>query len=319
MATEASGSPAPRSAAGASMLAVALVEEAITLREAGIDAPVLLLTEAPPDGLGELCAIGALADGLQRGGHRPVAAGAATRLGRPVAVHLKVDTGMHRVGADAADVPALAARVAGSAVRSPSAGSGRTSRSPTNRMTPSPRPRSTGSRPRPAPCGRPGRARRCCTPRTPPARSRTRAAATTSSAAASPATVTLPRRRSGGCSPGSLGPGERLRPALALKARVHSVRRLAAGERTSYGRTYELASDALVANVPLGYADGLRRQLGRSGGRGPRQGPAPPDRRHGDDGPAPRRLRERRRGAPRGRGRPHRPAGERGDHRRGVG
>ena len=64
---------------------------------------------------------------------------------------------------------------------------------------------------------------------------------------------------------GLLGPGERLRPALALKSRVHSVRRLAAGERTSYGRTYELASDALVANVPLGYADGLRRQLGSSG------------------------------------------------------
>ncbi|MGD0219898.1 MAG: alanine racemase, partial [Acidimicrobiales bacterium] len=43
-------------AGGASMLAVALVEEAITLREAGIEAPVLLLTEAPPDGIGALLA-----------------------------------------------------------------------------------------------------------------------------------------------------------------------------------------------------------------------------------------------------------------------
>ena len=40
------------------------------------------------------------------------------------------------------------------------------------------------------------------------------------------------------------------------------MRRLAAGERTSYGRNYELAEDSFVANVPLGYADGLRRQLG---------------------------------------------------------
>ena len=59
------------------MLAVALVEEAITLREAGIDAPVLLLTEAPPDALGELCAIGALPTVYSEAGIA-VAAGEAT-------------------------------------------------------------------------------------------------------------------------------------------------------------------------------------------------------------------------------------------------
>jgi alanine racemase len=63
-----------------------------------------------------------------------------------------------------------------------------------------------------------------------------------------------------------VAPSEGLRPALSLKARVHSVRRLAAGERTSYGRTYALAQDALVADVPLGYADGVQRRLGACGG-----------------------------------------------------
>ncbi|MFZ0060100.1 MAG: alanine racemase C-terminal domain-containing protein, partial [Acidimicrobiales bacterium] len=34
----------------------------------------------------------------------------------------------------------------------------------------------------------------------------------------------------------------------------------------SYGRNYELAADTLVATVPIGYADGLRRALAAAGG-----------------------------------------------------
>jgi alanine racemase len=37
------------------------------------------------------------------------------------------------------------------------------------------------------------------------------------------------------------------------------VKRLTAGERISYGQAYELARDAWVATVPLGYADGYPR------------------------------------------------------------
>jgi alanine racemase len=52
-----------------------------------------------------------------------------------------------------------------------------------------------------------------------------------------------------------------LRPALSLRARVSFVKRLAAGERLSYGLRHTLAAETTVATVPLGYADGVRRGL----------------------------------------------------------
>ncbi len=251
-------------AGGAAMLAVALVEEAVALREAGIDAPVLLLTEAPPDGIGEFCAIGGTPTVYSEPGIA-LAAGAAARLGRPVAVHLKVDTGMHRVGADAAEVPALAGLVAGSdvltlgglwthfavaddlddaftatqidrfdaAVEAVRAAGGRPAMLHTaNSAGAIAHPRSRYDLVR---CGI------ACY-------------------------GYVPSAQVGRVLAGLLGPGEALRPALCLKARVHRVRRIPAGERTSYGRNYELGRDALVATVPLGYADGLHRALGSAGG-----------------------------------------------------
>jgi alanine racemase len=52
-----------------------------------------------------------------------------------------------------------------------------------------------------------------------------------------------------------------LRPALSLKARVSFVKRLTAGESLSYGLRYTLPADAEIATVPIGYADGVRRNL----------------------------------------------------------
>ncbi|HEY1741337.1 MAG TPA: alanine racemase, partial [Acidimicrobiia bacterium] len=57
-----------------------------------------------------------------------------------------------------------------------------------------------------------------------------------------------------------------LQPALAVKARVSYVQRLAAHEALSYGLRYRLAQDAWVATVPIGYADGIPRNLGAAGG-----------------------------------------------------
>ena len=42
---------------------------------------------------------------------------------------------------------------------------------------------------------------------------------------------------------------------------MSAVRRLAAGEATSYGHRYRLERDSWVATVPVGYADGYPRQL----------------------------------------------------------
>lgn len=59
--------------------------------------------------------------------------------------------------------------------------------------------------------------------------------------------------------------GVRLKPAMTLKAGVTRVERLAAGTRVSYGGIYTATSDILAATVPIGYADGYSRLLsGRS-------------------------------------------------------
>ena len=57
-----------------------------------------------------------------------------------------------------------------------------------------------------------------------------------------------------------------LRPVLALKARVSHVKELPAGARISYGLTYALDGPGRVATVPIGYADGVPRNLGAAGG-----------------------------------------------------
>lgn len=50
-------------------------------------------------------------------------------------------------------------------------------------------------------------------------------------------------------------------PVMELKSRVASVKRLPEGTCISYGRTYTLQRDSVIAAVPVGYADGLFRLL----------------------------------------------------------
>jgi alanine racemase len=50
-----------------------------------------------------------------------------------------------------------------------------------------------------------------------------------------------------------------LRPVMTLKARLANVKRLPAGQGISYGHAYRTRSDTVVALVPGGYADGIPR------------------------------------------------------------
>ena len=51
----------------------------------------------------------------------------------------------------------------------------------------------------------------------------------------------------------------KLRPAMSLKSRIIAVRHLKKGTPVSYGRTYVLDRDSTLAVLPIGYADGLHR------------------------------------------------------------
>ena len=192
--------------------------------------------------------------------------GPLDRLGRAMSVHLKIDTGMHRVGADPADAVELARLIdAGARARPrrdlhPPRGRRRT------RAIPSPDCSSTASR---------RSARRSTAPGSIPALLH---AANSAGAIAhrrarldlvrvgiaaygelpSPALAPVARRSSSA--------GEALRPVLSLRSSVHLVRRLRAGERTSYGQLYRLERDSTVVTVPIGYADGVPRSLAAGGG-----------------------------------------------------
>ena len=81
--------------AGATWIGVALIEEGLRLRDAGIDARILVLSEFPPGVRTE-----ALGSGLTPASTRTERSGVWRR--RPgvvdVGVHVKIDTGMHRAG-----------------------------------------------------------------------------------------------------------------------------------------------------------------------------------------------------------------------------
>jgi alanine racemase len=258
------GGPAVARAAvagGAQRLAVALVDEGVELRQHGVDAPVLLLSECGPDAVETALAYGLTptlytAEGI-------AAFGAAARAaGRRAAVHVKVDTGMHRVGAAPEDLPAVVAAV----VREPmlelegvwthlpvADGESEEDRTYTESQL--------GLFDRLA-------AALAADGIRPPVLH----------AANTAGTVAFPRARHDmvRCGIGLYGylPGEgvraafdaqaggaALRPAMSLKARVVAVRALDAGERPSYGRLRALPERALVATVPIGYADGVPRAL----------------------------------------------------------
>lgn len=58
---------------------------------------------------------------------------------------------------------------------------------------------------------------------------------------------------------------DELQPVAALKTRIVQIRQRKAGEAIGYGRSEVLKRDSLIATIPIGYADGLNRHLG--GGR----------------------------------------------------
>ena len=92
--------------AGARWLAVARVDEAIRLRQAGIRAPILLIAGFVPSEVEAIVRYGITATVVQARDGLALAR-AAGRLDSVVDVHLKVDTGLTRYGAAPTDVPAL--------------------------------------------------------------------------------------------------------------------------------------------------------------------------------------------------------------------
>jgi alanine racemase len=247
---------------GATWLAVALVEEGIELRRSGIAAPILLLSEPPEGGMDEAVVHDLTPTIYTRTGLEALVA-SAKRLGdgrNPVGVHLKVDTGMHRVGADAKDALELVESI----VTEPSV----TLKGIWTHLAVADQP------------GDPytvGQLELFDSVLDPVLGSTSHGEESLLiHAANSAASVAFPDARRSmvrcglalyGYLPGELSGKVPLRPALALKAQVSFVKTLSAGERLSYGLEYETTADSVIATVPLGYADGVPRRFGPAGGQ----------------------------------------------------
>lgn len=59
--------------------------------------------------------------------------------------------------------------------------------------------------------------------------------------------------------------GMKLHPAFQWKARLSHVKHVPAGTKISYGSTYSTEKDAMIATIPVGYADGYNRSLSNRG------------------------------------------------------
>lgn len=241
-------------AGGAKWLAVALVEEGIRLREAGIEAPILLLSEPRPDAAGRVVEW-RLVPTVYRGSFAAALAAVATEQ-EPLPVHLKVDTGMHRVGADPDDAFDLALRV---------------EEDPRLELQ--------------------GVWTHLSVAEEDPVFTRTQlcrfdaflsrladagvephlihAANTAGALGFAEARYSMVRAGLGvyGLRP---APGFALevplRPAMRVISAVAFVRRLPAGARPSYGRRRPMPKPGAVATIPIGYADGISRRLSAEGG-----------------------------------------------------
>jgi alanine racemase len=257
------GAPAVAQAAlagGATRLAVALVDEGVELRRHGVAAPILLLSECGAEAV-ETAVAEFLTPTLYTHEAIDRFSRAAAGAGRAIAVHIKVDTGMHRVGALPAEVPALVKAVAddplltleGLWTHFPVAdGASDEDRA----FTLAQLERFEDLRRELESLG---------------LRAEMAHAANTAGAIAFDASrYDMVRVGIGlyGCLPGpavtaafEAASAVALRPAMSLKASVVSVRTLEAGERPSYGRLRPLPARSVVATVPIGYADGVPRQL----------------------------------------------------------
>jgi len=101
---------------GVERLGVAIPEEGVELRRAGVRAPILVLGGFAPS-QAELVLQHDLVPALYRPDQVEALSRAAARRGGVAAAHLKVDTGMGRLGVPAPEVPAFAALLGGAGGR----------------------------------------------------------------------------------------------------------------------------------------------------------------------------------------------------------
>ena len=262
--------------AGAGRLCVFALDEAQALRDRGIDAPILVLGPWPPDEAARVARLD-VASTLTRPELVGPLGRAAAAAGRTLPVHVKVDTGMHRLAPPAAVAESLVAavradpglRLEGFYTHFPNAD--RPNADSPNADSPN------------TDDTAPDDTQRRFARFLPLAE---RAGAPLRHAANSATLLRYPQMSLDlvrvGAGVYGFGPGasagiaaELLRPVAMWRARLVQIQDVAAGESVSYGGTWTAAREARVGVVAVGYADGFRRSLSNRGVMLVRGRPAP--------------------------------------------
>ncbi len=245
--------------AGMPGLCVALLEEAIELRDAGISIPILVMGgQYGPrrEGLEELVERDLVPVVYDAGQIERLASFARFEsAARPLRVHLKVDTGMGRLGVSLSELDdvleTLEARpevhLDGLMTHLACADSDDAETSTTMQLSRFAdvlrRVRARGFSPRYV------------------------------HAANSAALLRMPETRFNVVRPGialfgvspTAGLGADLKPVIRIRTEVVALRTIEAGEAIGYGHTWRASRQSVIATVPMGYADGLDRKLSNRG------------------------------------------------------
>ena len=241
--------------AGCGWFAVSNIEEAQQLRRGGITARLLILGATPAEYAAAL-AEGEITQALYDPEYAKELSAAATAAGVTVRVHLKLDTGMRRLGFDAEtqlEEAAAACRLPGLDAEgvfthfATADGDG----DPDGSFTRLQYDRFTAAVSALEAKGVTFRLRHC----------------SNSAAAVTRPDFRLDMVREGiilyGLAPSAAVGAEGFLPAMSMKARVSMVKQVAAGEGISYGLIYRTGRPMTVATLPVGYADGYLRAYGK--------------------------------------------------------
>jgi len=256
-------------ASGATFLAVARFDEALRLREAGITAPILLFGYSLPEYVGDMAAndirasVGSLASARRLSGK-------ALSIGKRLKVHVKIDTGMGRLGLLSVPMPGNPAQDEGppdtvlevltvaslpglemEGIFTHFANADAADKTHAREQFA----RFTGLLRALEKAGLEIRFRH---------------------AANSAAVIEMPETHLDLVRPGisqyGLWPSDQvdrtriaIKPVMTLKSRVIQVKSVGSGFAVSYGSTYRTPRPTRIATVPVGYADGFHRMLSSKG------------------------------------------------------
>ena len=247
---------------GAHGLCVALVQEGIVLRQAGVNAPILIMSEQPEEQFRDIISYGLIAT-LYNEATIVRFARIASELEIMASVHVKVDSGMHRVGVQPDNAVRVASLVDESQwltldgmfthlATADVADTQFAQQQVSIFMRAVEQVRALEIEVRHVHISNSASAIR-----------RLDTGADCTMTRVGIAMYGIP----GDAATNSFGATHQLdlRPVMSVHARVSHVQRVAAGQGVSYGLKRPLESDSTIATLPLGYADGIPRGIWESG------------------------------------------------------